>query len=86
MTRLLSMLLVTGAVGLLANPTPADAQGTELEQRTAKCAKEAVTECDAEFRGDSWIMSGIRGWCYTIRTAMCLASDETLKSDDPTKS
>lgn len=71
MARLLSLLLVSGTMGLVANPLPADAQG-----RQADCVTEAVESCDDDFPGESWINIGIRGWCYTIRTGMCLIGQQ----------
>lgn len=71
-------LLLTGMVGLVANPAPADAQGTDFEHRAVKCANEAEDTCNEDFPPNDWRLIAIRGWCYTIRTAMCIGSDEEL--------
>ncbi|MEX0691063.1 MAG: hypothetical protein WD934_06140 [Gemmatimonadales bacterium] len=71
MTRFLGTLLVLGVTGLVAHPTPADAQTSDTEHRLVKCMNEAVESCDEDFPSDGWRESAIRGWCYLIRTAMC---------------
>lgn len=78
MTNWIGVLLLTGAVGLVASATPADAQGTDdnLEYRAVKCANDAESSCNDDFPPNDWRTIAIRGWCYTIRTAMCLGSGE----------
>lgn len=71
MNKLIVATLAAGAVGLLPNPTPADAQDHKL----IDCLKEAIESCDEDFRGDSFYAVAIRGWCYTIRTGMCYTMD-----------
>lgn len=76
MTRLIGVLLTLGVVGTVANPAPADAQGSDLEYETVRCANEAVASCDQDFPPNDWRLVAARGWCYMIRTAQCLGSDE----------
>lgn len=67
MRKLILSALAAGAVGLLPNPTPADAQDTSL----LECTKEAIASCDEDFKGDSIYMAAARGYCYMIRTGIC---------------
>ncbi len=67
MRRLMVIALLTGSLGLLPNPQPADAQGSKLR----RCLQEAVEECDEDFEGTGEYMVAIRGWCYMIRGAIC---------------
>ena len=78
MKAMIGVLLLTGAVGLVANPTPADAQGTgdDLEYQVVRCAREAEESCDKAFPPNDWRLVAVRGWCYMIRTALCLQSGE----------
>ncbi len=69
MRRLLVIALVSGLIGLLPNPQPADAQ--EEDGRLRKCLQEAVEECDEDFEPNDERMVAIRGWCYMIRGAIC---------------
>ncbi|MFQ6047273.1 MAG: hypothetical protein ACE5PT_13115 [Gemmatimonadales bacterium] len=71
MNKLIVATLVAGAVGLLPNPTPADAQ----DDRLLGCLKEAIASCDEDFSGNSLYTIAIRGWCYAIRSGMCYALD-----------
>lgn len=78
MTKWIGVLLLTGTVGLVARPAPADAQGTDLEHRAVKCANEAEGSCNEDFPPTDWRLIAIRGWCYTIRTALCVGSGEPV--------
>ncbi len=71
MKALMTSLLLAGAVAMVPNPQPADAQDDKL----AKCLAEAVSTCDEEFEGWDPYMTAVRGYCYMIRTGMCLAFD-----------
>ena len=78
MKRLIGALLLTGVVGMVANPMPADAQGTgdDLEYQAVRCAREAEASCNEDFPPSDWRLIAIRGWCYIIRTGICLGSGE----------
>lgn len=78
MKTILSALLLTGAVGLVANPSPADAQGSgdDLEYQAVRCAREAEASCNQAFPPSDWRLVAVRGWCYMIRTAICMQSGE----------
>ena len=69
MRRLLAVALLSGFLGLLPHPEPADAQ--DQEGKLKKCLQEAVEECDEEFEPNDEKMVAIRGWCYIIRGAIC---------------
>jgi hypothetical protein len=73
MKALMTSLLLAGVVAILPNPQPADAQ----QDRLAGCMAEAITTCDDEFQGWDPYMTAIRGYCYMIRTGMCLAFEPT---------
>ena len=70
MRRLLAIALVSGLIGLLPNPRPADAQQEE-DGKLKRCLQEAVEECDEDFESNDERMVAIRGWCYMIRGAIC---------------
>ncbi len=70
MRRLLALVLITGLIGLLPHPRPADAQQEE-DGKLKECLQEAVAECDKDFEPDDERMVAIRGWCYMIRGAIC---------------
>ncbi|MGD2136509.1 MAG: hypothetical protein PVF27_10125 [Gemmatimonadales bacterium] len=63
--------LVAGMIGFMPNPTPADAQSS----KTLECVKEAIESCDNDFEGNSIYMAAARGYCYTIRSAICYMFD-----------
>jgi len=67
MRKLILSALAAGAVGLLPNPKPADAQDTSL----LECTREAIASCDKDFAGNSIYMAAARGYCYMVRTAIC---------------
>jgi hypothetical protein len=67
MRRLIITGLAAGAIGLLPNPRPADAA-----DKAGKCAIQAVQSCSEEFSNESPELIAIRGYCYMIRTAMCM--------------
>src|SRR2546427_10687638 len=66
MKKLMTTMLLLGALGVLSNPAPADA--TEV---VVDCLNEAISSCDADFGGDAEKAIGIRGWCYAIRWGWC---------------
>ena len=70
MRRLLVIALLSGLIGLLPNPRPADAQQKE-DGKLKRCLQEAVGECDEDFEPSDERMVAIRGWCYMIRGAIC---------------
>ncbi len=70
MRRLITTALLAGAVGLLPNPTPADATTTAVG-----CLEEAIDSCDDDFGGGSFYIVAIRGYCYMIRAGWCAAFD-----------
>jgi hypothetical protein len=70
MTRLLIALALAGAVGMLPQPVPADAQS-----KTQSCLDKAVESCDKDFPGGDPETVAIRGYCYIIRTSLCLIFD-----------
>ncbi len=56
-------------LALAGSATPARAEDM------TKCMIQAVKDCDERFpAGDRWSTS-IRGWCYMIGTAMCMAME-----------
>jgi hypothetical protein len=65
MRKLLSIVVVTGALGMLPHPVPADAA------QSKSCLQNAVDSCDRDFPGGDRYTVAIRGWCYLIRTALC---------------
>ncbi|UCG87350.1 MAG: hypothetical protein JSW71_02045 [Gemmatimonadota bacterium] len=69
MRRLLAVALLSGFLGLLPHPEPADAQGEDSKLK--RCLQEAVEECDKDFEPNDEKMVAIRGWCYIIRGAIC---------------
>jgi hypothetical protein len=69
MRRLFSIALVSGLIGLLPNPQPADAQ--QRDGKLKRCLQEAVESCDDDFEPNDERMVAIRGWCYIIRGAIC---------------
>jgi hypothetical protein len=71
MKRLLTGLLVAGAVGMLPHPVPADAQTSWV-----KCVNQSVESCNRDFAGDSWYAMSVRGYCYAIRSSICKAVDK----------
>ena len=71
MKRLLTGLLVAGAVGMFSHPVPADAQG----EYWTTCVREAVESCNRDFPGDSWYAMSARGYCYAIRSTICKVLD-----------
>lgn len=75
MKRLLAGVLVAGAIGLLPQPTPADAQTRES---WVNCVNESVESCNRDFPGDSWYAMAVRGYCYAIRSGICKALDKTV--------
>ncbi len=66
MKRFLTIAVFTAAVAMLPNPAPADAQGLKA------CLQEAVSSCRSDFPGAGVYESALRGWCYVIRSALCL--------------
>jgi hypothetical protein len=71
MKRLIMGALLAGVVAMLPNPTPADAR----EDKMAQCLAEAITSCDRDLEGNDVYMAAARGYCYMIRTGMCLVLD-----------
>lgn len=67
MKRLIATAFLVGTLGFLANPQPADAQGSRLK----RCLQEAVYSCDKDFQGNEPEIVAIRGWCYMIRGTIC---------------
>ncbi len=70
MRRLFSIALLSGFLGLLPNPQPADAQQKE-DGKLKRCLQLAVESCDEDFEPNDEKMVAIRGWCYMIRGAIC---------------
>lgn len=70
MKKLVLSALFAGMVALLPNPAPADAQA-----KLVKCINEQKETCDADFPGGDFYSAAIRGYCYTIRSAICWAFD-----------
>jgi hypothetical protein len=66
MKKLLTLMLLAGALGAWANPAPADAA-----VRLTNCLGSAIDSCDSDFSGSTEKLIGIRGWCYAIRWGMC---------------
>ena len=61
---ILASALALGAILGSARPARAD------------CVSEAVSSCDSDFGGaNNYYTISIRGWCYMIRTGMCVALD-----------
>lgn len=73
MKHLILGVLAAGAIGLVPNPTPADAQDT----KTLECVKEAIESCNEDFKGNSIYMAAARGYCYAIRSTICYLFDPT---------
>ncbi|MEX0691064.1 MAG: hypothetical protein WD934_06135 [Gemmatimonadales bacterium] len=71
MSRFFGVLLVLGVTGLVAHPTPADAQGSDTEHRLVKCMLSAMSQCDEWYPGDGFLTRAARGWCYISMTATC---------------
>ncbi len=63
MKRLVVSLAVVGALWLLPNPEPADAQ--------KYCLADAIASCDEDFPGGGIYESAIRGYCYMFRWFWC---------------
>lgn len=74
MKRLLVAMLVGGAVGLLPNPKPADAQ----HESWVKCVDEAVETCNRDFPGSTFYAMAARGYCYAIRSSICKVFDKPM--------
>ncbi|KPJ85942.1 MAG: hypothetical protein AMS18_15930 [Gemmatimonas sp. SG8_17] len=68
MRRFIAAALLSGFVGLLPNPQPADAQ----ESKLVACLVDAIETCDDDFDANSEYMTAIRGWCYLIRGGICM--------------
>lgn len=69
MKQVVAAAVLAGALGMLANPLPADAQiGDSKLQR---CLNEAVESCDKDFKGGDIYTIAARGYCYMIRTVIC---------------
>jgi hypothetical protein len=71
MKRLIMGAVLAGVVTMLPNPTPADARQDKL----AKCLAEAITSCDRDLAGNDIYLAAARGYCYMLRTGMCLVLD-----------
>lgn len=71
MKQIITAMVMVGALGMLPNPTPADAGIFKL----VKCMSESVKSCDRDFEGNSPEMVAIRGWCYMIRTGICMKTE-----------
>jgi hypothetical protein len=71
MKRLITMAGLLGVLWVLPNPTTASAETT-----AGKCVDEAVASCDDDFSGGDRYTIAIRGWCYIIRTGICLAQGD----------
>jgi hypothetical protein len=67
MKRLIIAALAAGVIGILPNPRPADAT-----DKAGRCAIQAVNSCDNDFSDDSPELIAIRGYCYLIRSAICM--------------
>ena len=65
MKRLIIAGLVAGTLGMVPNPKPADAW------HTVRCMAESIDECDRDFPSEDIYLTAARGYCYTIRTAIC---------------
>lgn len=64
------------AAALLGTASPALAEDDpELMHQTIKCMGAAIKECDADFPVSDYYSVAIRGWCYLIRTGICLAME-----------
>jgi hypothetical protein len=70
MRKILAMMLLVNALGVVSQPAPADAA---VVQTT--CLAEALGSCDSDFDGGSERSIAIRGWCYLIRWTWCYAFD-----------
>ena len=68
MKRLVVAVLLAGGIAMLPNPTPADAQNGKLQS----CLDGAIASCDDDFDGNSIYVISARGYCYMIRTGICL--------------
>lgn len=71
MKKFLGALFGLALLTTLSDPTEAVAQDKLL-----KCTIKAVAECNEEFSPDNEYMVAIRGWCYMIRTGICLATPD----------
>lgn len=65
MRRAMITALLAGAVGMLSEPVPADAQ------KLTRCLLEAIDSCDGHFGGGDPKVAALRGWCYIIRGGWC---------------
>jgi hypothetical protein len=50
---------------MVPNPKPADAW------HTVRCMLESVPRCNRDFPAKDIYLTAARGYCYTIRTAIC---------------
>ncbi|MBI4501621.1 MAG: hypothetical protein HY700_10700 [Gemmatimonadetes bacterium] len=66
MKKLLTTMLLAGALGATTHPVPADAAAVETT-----CLSGAISSCDSEFGGSSPELIAIRGYCYAIRWGWC---------------
>jgi hypothetical protein len=65
MNKLLTTMLLAGALGAVSPPVPVDAAVKQA------CLGDAIRSCDADFGGGSERSVAIRGWCYMIRWGWC---------------
>lgn len=65
MKKLLTIMLLTGALGAWSRPAPADAAVVRT------CLNDALGSCNDDFSGGSEELTAIRGWCYMIRWGWC---------------
>lgn len=73
MKQLIASALLVGALGVLTNPPPADAQAS-----FDKCLIAAVKSCDQDFAGGDPYTIAARGYCYLIRAGMCKVMERKL--------
>ena len=65
MKKLLTIMLLSAALGALSHPAPADAAAVQT------CLNESLASCNSDFGGTSEDLAAIRGWCYAIRWGWC---------------
>ena len=64
--KLLTTMLLVGALGAAARPAPADAVIF-----ADGCLSDSIGSCNSDFGGSAPELAAIRGWCYMIRWGWC---------------